>query len=113
MARWYPLIGADPDAATRAGYADRAGRVLDRVETIVRAVHSRGYVIGDIHPANIMIDDEDDDRVALIDLEAAGPVADAVRRTNGRRRFRQCGGHRIRHRPAGPGRAGPFGSTCR
>lgn len=85
VAARYPLIGAEPDPATRAGYARRVGRVLDQVEQTVRQVHARGYVLGDIHPANIMVDDED--RVALIDLEAARPVADAVRQTNGHAGF--------------------------
>ncbi len=85
VARWYPLIGAEPGPAARADYARRAGAVLDQVEQVVRAVHARGYIVGDIHPANIMVDEQD--RVALIDLEAARPVADANRQTNGHAGF--------------------------
>ncbi|MGW2864572.1 class III lanthionine synthetase LanKC [Streptomyces sp. NPDC001205] len=77
LARNYPLTKADPDEAALAAYADRALAVVDRIERLVDAVHARGLVFGDLHPANVLVDE--DDRVALVDFELTVPVAEAER----------------------------------
>ncbi|MCP2258552.1 Lanthionine synthetase C-like protein [Streptoalloteichus tenebrarius] len=72
LAREYPLAWSEDRAASPralADYTDRALRVVDEVERIVHAMHARGLAFGDLHPNNIMIDE--DDRVALVDFELA------------------------------------------
>ncbi|GAB3839501.1 hypothetical protein GCM10029963_06830 [Micromonospora andamanensis] len=68
----YPLIDADATDDDRAAYADWALDVHRQVDEIVRAIHSRGLVYGDLHLFNIMI--RPDDQVALVDFEVAAPV---------------------------------------
>ncbi|MCK1820280.1 class III lanthionine synthetase LanKC [Streptomyces sp. XM83C] len=77
LARNYPLTRADADDDRLAAYARRALALVDRIEQLVDAVHARGVVFGDLHPANLLVDDED--RVFLVDFELAVPVADADR----------------------------------
>jgi tRNA A-37 threonylcarbamoyl transferase component Bud32 len=69
LALHYPLVRADPTEDGIAAYTARAASVADQIERIVTEIHDRGMVIGDLHPNNIMVDD--DDRVGLIDLETA------------------------------------------
>ena len=73
----YPLICPDPDAATIADYTAWALDVCERMERAVSAVHERGIVLGDLHPNNVLI--EDDDRIVLIDLEIASHVSENLR----------------------------------
>ncbi|MFH9605506.1 class III lanthionine synthetase LanKC (plasmid) [Streptomyces rochei] len=77
VARHYPLTKADPAEEDLRSYARRAGIVADRVSRLVEQVHARGLVFGDLHPSNIMVDE--DDQVALVDFELTGPVAEAER----------------------------------
>ncbi|GAA0627521.1 class III lanthionine synthetase LanKC [Kutzneria viridogrisea] len=65
----YPLVDPRPGEAEVAGYRGRALAILAQVERIIGAIHERGLVFGDLHPNNVLVDDED--RVSLIDFELA------------------------------------------
>lgn len=73
----YPLICPDPDAAAIAEYTAWALDVCERLERAVAAVRERGIVLGDLHPNNVLV--EDDDRIVLIDLEIASHVSENLR----------------------------------
>jgi tRNA A-37 threonylcarbamoyl transferase component Bud32 len=75
----YPLITPDPGEAAIHEYTSWALAVCERVERTVAAVHERGIVLGDLHPSNVLI--EDDGRIVLIDLEIASHVSDKLRPT--------------------------------
>ncbi|GAA2604492.1 class III lanthionine synthetase LanKC [Streptomyces lienomycini] len=79
FARRHPLIEADPGERRLAEYTAWALDVHARVERAVADVHARGVVFNDLHLFNIMI--RDDDRVALLDFEAAHHVDEAGRQT--------------------------------
>lgn len=64
-----PLIWPVHDVAARRAHAERSAHVLRQVSDIVGELHAREVAHRDIHPSNIMVDD--DDRVHLIDFEAA------------------------------------------
>ena len=66
-----PVAGAD----AFADYAQWALGTLDQIENTVRAMHSRGVVFNDLHPANVLI--RSDGGVAFIDFETANAVDDA------------------------------------
>ncbi len=68
----YPLalIGGE---GTHDEYTSWALDVHARVEAAVGQAHSRGVVIGDLHPYNILV--RPDGRIALIDLEIASDVS--------------------------------------
>ncbi|MGO1056626.1 class III lanthionine synthetase LanKC [Crossiella sp. CA198] len=73
----YPLIGVASAPEQRREYVARALRVLDKVTELVAAVHERGMVFADLHPANIMISERDgEDVIGLVDFEAAFPIAE-------------------------------------
>ena len=71
----YPLIDHEPDDAAIAQYAGWVLETLGRVEAAIDACHERGVVIGDLHPANILV--RPDGRIVLIDLEVASDVSEA------------------------------------
>ncbi|MFP5362209.1 MAG: class III lanthionine synthetase LanKC [Thermoleophilia bacterium] len=75
----YPLICPDPSEAALTEYTTWALDVCERMERAVAAVHERGIVLGDLHPSNVLIDD--DDRIVLIDLEIASDVSERLRPT--------------------------------
>ncbi|MGC5333368.1 class III lanthionine synthetase LanKC [Micromonospora sp. DT62] len=68
----YPLIDADATDADRADYTRWALDVHRQVEEVVRAIHDRGLVYGDLHLFNVMV--RPDDRIALVDFEVAAPI---------------------------------------
>jgi hypothetical protein len=72
LASQYPLAMCDAGPAEFAGYTGRALHLLDQIEEIIRSIHQRGIVFGDLHPGNIIVDD--DDTVSLVDYELAFPV---------------------------------------
>ncbi|GAB1688995.1 class III lanthionine synthetase LanKC [Krasilnikovia sp. M28-CT-15] len=74
VAREYPGTQQDPDPAAWDRYTARALAVADRVAEVLDAVHARGMVFGDLHPANILV--TDDDRVSLVDFEVAFDAAE-------------------------------------
>jgi hypothetical protein len=73
----YPLVSVDADEDAAATYTAWALDVADHVRRAVDAVHSRGVVMGDLHPGNILV--ADDGSVVLVDWEVAGPVDDEDR----------------------------------
>ncbi|MGW0517155.1 class III lanthionine synthetase LanKC [Crossiella sp. NPDC003009] len=82
----FPLVGTSTPEQRRAWVA-RAMRVLAKVTELVAAVHERGIVFADLHPANIMINERDgEDEIFLVDFEAASPIAE-----NRRQRFGHAG----------------------
>lgn len=58
-------------------YCTWLDRTLAAVQAAVEAVHARGVVWGDVHPANVIV--RPDGSVVLIDFEAAGLVDDQHR----------------------------------
>ncbi|MGN9778864.1 class III lanthionine synthetase LanKC [Micromonospora sp. H33] len=68
----YPLIDADARDADRAEYTRWALDVHLQVEEVLRAIHERGLVYGDLHLFNVMV--RPDDRIALVDFEVAAPI---------------------------------------
>lgn len=72
----YPLSRPDPTVAAVSEYTRMATTIAQELEKIVARIHDRGYVHGDIHPNNILVDH--DARVHLIDFEAAAPIATAT-----------------------------------
>ncbi|MEU4744798.1 class III lanthionine synthetase LanKC [Actinosynnema sp. NPDC023658] len=65
----YPLTHHVVTEDAIAAYTERALKVVSDVERIVADVHERGVVFSDLHPLNVLVDD--DDTVALIDFELA------------------------------------------
>ncbi|WP_051792416.1 class III lanthionine synthetase LanKC [Amycolatopsis jejuensis] len=65
----FPLVGTSATAADRRRYVERALAVLERIGALVEQVHERGIVFADLHPANILVDE--DGTVGLVDFEAA------------------------------------------
>lgn len=77
----HPLIAAEPDPDSVAGYTSWALDICARVAEAVEAIHDRGIVLNDLHMFNIMV--RPDDSVALIDFEAAARIEDGARPTLG------------------------------
>jgi tRNA A-37 threonylcarbamoyl transferase component Bud32 len=75
----YPLICADPSESAMETFSSWALAVCARLERAVAAVHERGIVLGDLHPSNVLV--EEDGRVVLIDLEIASDVGERLRPT--------------------------------
>lgn len=75
------------DGGDRKGaYEARCRAVGQQIIDIVERVHARGWSIGDLHPGNIMV--TDDDQVVMLDLEDASRLEEA--RTVGFRVFEFC-----------------------
>jgi tRNA A-37 threonylcarbamoyl transferase component Bud32 len=79
IAERYPLVTPDPVEAAIEEFTSWALGVCDRLERAVAAVHDRGVVLGDLHPSNVLV--EDDGRIVLIDLEIASPASEKLRPT--------------------------------
>ncbi|MCA1229391.1 class III lanthionine synthetase LanKC [Saccharopolyspora sp. 6M] len=86
LARNYPLTRGGTTAEELTAYADRALALLDRVRELIDRVHARGVVFGDLHPLNVLVDE--DDSVALVDFEMAALDVDAPRPALGAPGFR-------------------------
>ncbi len=71
LTRNYPLTRHSTTAADLDAYARRALAIIAGVEKAIEAVHARGIVVGDLHPRNILIDEDDGGRISLIDFETA------------------------------------------
>lgn len=65
----YPLTHPDCTERELAEYVEWALDMLRRVDAAVGALHERGVVFGDLHPANILVTPEN--RLVLIDFEVA------------------------------------------
>ncbi|EOD57172.1 serine/threonine protein kinase [Amycolatopsis vancoresmycina DSM 44592] len=79
MTRNHPLTGHSATAADLSAYARRALDIVARVEKAIEAVHACGIVLGDLHPLNILIDEDHDDRISLTDFESAFDVEPGIR----------------------------------
>ena len=73
----FPLIVPYPTHDELSTFTSWALRICERAERAVASVHERGIVLGDLHPANILV--RPDDSVVLIDLEIASHVSEARR----------------------------------
>ncbi len=70
----YPLHYVDrvDDPARLAAYRRSATGAVAQLTAIIESVHARGWCVGDLHPGNVLIDD--DGAVGLVDLEDATPI---------------------------------------
>ncbi|GHF55778.1 serine/threonine protein kinase [Amycolatopsis bartoniae] len=67
LAHHYPLTRRDPDERDLPAYAERVRAILGRLGALLDAIHERGLVFGDLHPMNVLVDE--DDQVSLVDFE--------------------------------------------
>ncbi|MCU7727474.1 class III lanthionine synthetase LanKC [Actinoplanes sp. KI2] len=74
LVRRYPLIDADASEERLAGFTAWALSIHAQVERVVREIHRRGIVYGDLHLFNVLVGD--DDRITLLDFEVARPVGE-------------------------------------
>ncbi|MFJ8913078.1 class III lanthionine synthetase LanKC [Amycolatopsis sp. NPDC102389] len=81
----FPLVGAAATEADRSAYAERALALHARIGELVERVHERGVVFADLHPANILVDD--DGSVGLVDFEAAFEATEERRQKMGHAGF--------------------------
>ncbi|RKS06858.1 lanthionine synthetase-like protein [Nocardiopsis sp. Huas11] len=65
----HPGVRTDASPEELSAFTERALAVFDRLERVLAAIHERGLVFGDLHPNNVMVDD--DGNVTLIDFEVA------------------------------------------
>jgi tRNA A-37 threonylcarbamoyl transferase component Bud32 len=77
----YPLTHHEVTDEAITAYTARALELVAAVERIVGRVHERGVVFGDLHPLNVLVDD--DDSVSLIDFELAFGVEEGGKPTLG------------------------------
>lgn len=77
------------DAAAVAAYGRRCLRIGRRLVDIVERVHARGWCLGDLHPGNVIVTDDDD--VVVLDLEDATRLGEE--RVVGFRVFEFCAPH--------------------
>ncbi|MFC1411404.1 class III lanthionine synthetase LanKC [Streptacidiphilus sp. N1-12] len=69
MVRNNPLTRPGADRAAIDDYTARVLDIVDWLQQAVDAVHARGLVFGDLHPANVML--RPDGRICLVDFEVA------------------------------------------
>ncbi|WP_311776795.1 class III lanthionine synthetase LanKC [Trueperella abortisuis] len=62
-----PLVFGNPQSLD--SYAQWALDICAKTETMIRRVHSRGIVFGDLHPNNVLVDENGE--VSLIDFETS------------------------------------------
>ncbi|MFE7898299.1 class III lanthionine synthetase LanKC [Streptomyces sp. NPDC057424] len=86
-----PLVNPDSTLTPRE-YALWVGDLLGRAAEAVAAMHERGWVFGDLHPNNLIVDAED--RVHFIDFENASRDVTGYTQTMGVFGFRAPLGHR-------------------
>ncbi len=72
----HPLLNWRDSPQARQGYVDRAEALWLRIRERMEAIHARGVVFGDLHPANVLVDDTED--VSLVDFEAASRTEESV-----------------------------------
>lgn len=73
----YLNLRAADDRVGLRDYQASVQHIMDQVERTLRAIHRHGYTFNDLHPGNIMVDDEQN--VSLIDFEAATSVGEQRR----------------------------------
>lgn len=77
LVRRYPLTRPDASADDLRAFTDWALDTHAQVERVVRDIHRHGVVYGDLHLFNVMVGP--DDRVTLLDFEAARDVTEDAR----------------------------------
>ncbi|WKX13864.1 class III lanthionine synthetase LanKC [Streptomyces sp. NL15-2K] len=75
VAQNYLFLSGTGDGNETQEYRDSVDVIMDQLEQAVRNVHERGYVFNDLHPGNVMIDE--DLNISLIDFEAVRRQSDA------------------------------------
>ncbi|MGK5629170.1 class III lanthionine synthetase LanKC [Streptomyces sp. URMC 123] len=70
----HPYVNGTFDRRARLAHRDWALSTLEKVEEGLQAIHDRGVVFGDLHPANVLV--RDDGSIQFIDLEGAIAVGD-------------------------------------
>jgi hypothetical protein len=81
QAQRHPLLQADPPREEVEAYTEWAVRVYANLRRAVAAIHERGIVFGDLHPFNVII--RPDERVTLVDFEAATHIEEGLRPSMG------------------------------
>ncbi|WP_033340570.1 class III lanthionine synthetase LanKC [Catenuloplanes japonicus] len=77
LVRRYPLTAPDTAADDLRTFTAWALDTHAQVERVVREIHRHGVVYGDLHLFNVMVGP--DDRITLLDFEAARDVAEDAR----------------------------------
>ena len=72
LATNYPFVRRACDEEDDARYLASVRRIVRRLNAVVAAIHAKNYLIGDLHPDNVVVDD--DEEVSLIDFEMATPM---------------------------------------
>ncbi|MEV7093323.1 class III lanthionine synthetase LanKC [Amycolatopsis sp. NPDC051045] len=88
LTRNYPLTRRSTTVGDLAAYARRALDIVAGVQKTIEEVHARGIVLGDLHPLNILIDEDHHDRISLTDFETAFDVESGDRPAPGAPGFR-------------------------
>jgi len=70
----YPLVDAEATEADLARFTAWALAIHAQVERVIRAIHRRGIVYGDLHLFNVLVGAGD--RITLLDFEVARPVTE-------------------------------------
>lgn len=81
VAETYPFALADPSAEAVREYTAQALALASRVEQLLGRIHERSVVYGDLHPNNVLVDD--DGAVTLVDFELAAGMDARHRRGMG------------------------------
>ncbi|WP_410562142.1 class III lanthionine synthetase LanKC [Amycolatopsis sp. cmx-4-61] len=71
LTRNHPLTRRSATAADLAAYARRALDIVAGLDKTIAEVHARGIVVGDLQPLNIVIDEDNHDRISLTDFGTA------------------------------------------
>ncbi|MDX3187666.1 class III lanthionine synthetase LanKC [Streptomyces sp. MN03-5084-2B] len=88
LTRNYPLTRRNTTTADLSAYVRRALDIVAGVEKTIAEVHARGIVLGDLNPLNILIDEDDHDRIALTGFGTAFDAESADRPAPGTPGFR-------------------------
>ncbi len=81
FAKRYPMNDPAAGPAEFAAYTEWALRMSAQVEGIIKAIHGRGIIHGDLHLFNVIV--RDDGRITLLDFEVATRIEEARRPTLG------------------------------
>jgi Protein kinase domain len=77
----YLYLKDGEDSGSTADYVASVDRIVDQIHAAVVAVHDRGYVLNDLSPNNVLVNEDLD--ISLIDFETATSVTDARKRSLG------------------------------
>jgi hypothetical protein len=81
FAKRYPMNDPAAGPAEFAAYTEWALRMCAQVEGIIKAIHGRGIIHGDLHLFNVIV--RDDGRITLLDFEVATRIDETRRPTLG------------------------------